>query len=404
MLDVLNDLRAVTATPGRGCTRLAFTHFEDQAHDYVWDHLRRISGLSRVEDAAGNTFIVPTNALQTPSPIVLVGSHLDTVIEGGWLDGALGVATGIHVIEQRARAGQADPGLGLVIFRDEEGVRFNTGLFGSKTFSGKCTSDDLEVRDGDGVRVRDVVPDPKGCCDYTPPVSPAAFLECHIEQGERLIACGSRVGVVSAIVGIRRFELVGIGMANHAGTTDMKRRVDALVPVAEVVSRCPELVAGAADAVVTCGRLHVEPGAPNIVPGRASAIVEFRGLDEPTLDVIETRLHALVASVPPAVSGGRRAELRLERVATVAPTTTDDGLNRLMVEILERRGLPFEIMASMAGHDTQQAARRCRASMFFIPSIGGISHNPSEDSPAEDIIGAGELMAAWADRCVAACS
>ncbi len=123
MLELLRGLRSITATPGRGCTRLAYTHFEDQAHDYVWERLRAISGLQRIEDAAGNTFIVPPSAVEDGSPIVLMGSHLDTVIEGGWLDGALGVAAAVHVVESRARGGHADHHLGLVIFRDDAKTR-----------------------------------------------------------------------------------------------------------------------------------------------------------------------------------------------------------------------------------------------------------------------------------------
>ncbi len=403
MLGILRDLRGITATPGRGCTRLAYTHFEDQAHDLVWNRLRTISGLAREDDAAGNTFIVPTSVLGARKPIVLIGSHLDTVIEGGWLDGALGVAAGMSVIERRVCDGRADPHVGLVIFRDEEGVRFNTGLFGSTVFAGGCLPSDLDAKATDGVRVRDVVPDPDGCCEYQPPVHPAAFLECHIEQGERLIVTESEVGVVSSIVGIRRVEIVGVGMANHAGTTDMRRRVDALVPVAHVVARCPALVDGLDDAVITCGRLQVDPGAPNIVPGRATAIVEIRAQDTATLDTIEGRLRSLVSGATPAVSGGRCAEISLEAIVAVAPTPTNDTLNTLLSEILESRGVPFLYLASMAGHDTQRVARRCRASMFFIPSIDGVSHNPDEDSREADIELAGDLMLAWTERCVREC-
>jgi N-carbamoyl-L-amino-acid hydrolase len=403
MLDTLRDIRRITSTPQRGCTRLAYTHFEDQAHDYVWDKLRALDGLAREEDAAGNTFIVPTGSLHTDEPIVLIGSHLDTVIEGGWLDGALGVVAGMYALQGRADGGAADPRVGLVVFRDEEGVRFNTGLFGSGVFAGGCTPGALEIVSTDGVRLHDVVRDPEGCCTYRPPVRAAAFLECHIEQGERLSTHDCRVGVVSGIVGIRRFELVGQGMANHAGTTDMRRRLDALVPVADVVARSPGLVEDLEDAVITCGRMQVEPGAPNIVPGRASAIVEIRGRDDATLDAIEQRLRSLIADLGPAVSGGRCAEVSMESIVSVAPTPTDATLNDLLAEILEERNIAFRRMASMAGHDTQQAARRCGASMFFIPSIDGVSHNPAEDSHEEDIQLAGDLMLAWVERCVAAC-
>jgi acetylornithine deacetylase/succinyl-diaminopimelate desuccinylase-like protein len=183
----------------------------------------------------------------------------------------------------------------------------------------------------------------------------------------------------------------------------MRRRLDALVPIADVVARSPGLVEDLEDAVVTCGRMQVEPGAPNVVPGRATAIVEIRGRDDATLDTIEQRLRSLIADLGPAVSGGRCAEVAMESVVSVAPTATDAALNNLLIEILDQRDIPFRRMASMAGHDTQQAARRCDASMFFVPSVDGVSHNPAEDSREEDIQLAGDLMVVWAERCIAAC-
>ena len=397
MVDVLRDLRGITATPGQGCTRIAYTHYEDQAHDYVWERLRGTPGLRRVHDAAGNMFVVPEAPVATGQPHVLIGSHLDTVIEGGWLDGSLGVAAAMHVLSQRVGL-SAD--VSLVVFRDEEGVRFNTGLFGSKVFAGRCQSTDLDATDGDGVRVRDVVPDPAGCRDYLPPIDPSVFLECHIEQGVRLVTRKKRVGVVTSIVGIRRFALVGTGSANHAGTTDMLRREDALVPVAQIVGRLPTLVEGIDDAVITCGRLLVQPGAPNVIPGRATAIVEMRAHDESTLDTIEQRVRALVVQT----RGSGTVEVELQPSVVVPSAPTDPEARACLEAVLAARSIPFERLPSMAGHDTQQAGHRCAAGMFFIPSIDGVSHNPAEDSRYEDIELAGDIMLAWVESCLARCS
>lgn len=400
MLETLRGLRGITTTD-RGCTRVAYTAAEDEAHAFVWDRLRSIDGLARVVDAAGNLFVVPESAtVEGASPIVLVGSHVDTVIEGGWLDGTLGVAAGMHVLEALAEGERAHAGAGLVVFRDEEGVRFNTGLFGSRVYAGLCTANDLDVRDRDGTAVRSVVPDPAGCLAYEPPVPVAAFLECHIEQGMRLVDRGARVGVVTGIVGIRRYELTGIGVANHAGTTEMRRRRDALVPVASVVGRLPPLVADLDDAVITCGRLTVRPGAPNVVPGTATAVIECRAHDRGHLDLLETRLADLVTD---SLAGfpDRGAGLELTPVVSIDPTPTDRRLGALLENALERDGIPFMAMPSMAGHDTQHAARRGPAGMFFIPSIGGISHNPEEDSTPEDITVAGDVMLEWVRACLA---
>lgn len=401
ILDVLGDLRKITATPGRGCTRIAYTHLEDEAHDYVWQHLQSVPGLTRLEDAAGNMFIVPSTAVDgRGEPLVLVGSHLDTVIEGGWLDGALGVATGMYVVQRRATPHGADPRVGLVVFRDEEGVRFSSGLFGSRVFGGLCREHHLDAVDREGIRIRDVVPDPKGCVNYRPPVRLAGFLECHIEQGMRLVNLGKRVGVVTGIVGIRRFELISEGVANHAGTTEMRRRVDALVPVAHVVGRLPSLVRDVDGAVITCGRLRVDPGAPNIVPGAVSAMIEIRAGEGPLLDTIEGRLRDLVRDLEPPLPGGRLAAVSLRPIVTVEPTPSDTSLMDRLAGVLDARGVTYERLPSMAGHDTQHAAHRCPAGMFFIPSIDGISHSPAENSREEDITLAGETMLAWVERCV----
>jgi hydantoinase/carbamoylase family amidase len=353
-----------------------------------------------VRDAAGNMFIVPAaierDAAQ--APVLLLGSHLDTVAEGGWLDGALGVAAAAHVVERLGRSGRR---VGLVVFRDEEGVRFRKGLFGSKVFAGLCAADDLSAADADGVRVRDVVPDAAGCLDYRRPVRPAAYLECHIEQGVRLIERGRRVAVVTGIVGIRRFEMIGSGAANHAGTTEMTRRVDALVPVAAAVARLPELVSDLENAVITCGRITARPGAANVVPGEAVALVEFRAGDQATLDLIERRLRELIGAGRPPSPRFTMAPVRFEPVSDIAPVAMDPQLNDVLLEVCQARGLPLERLPSMAGHDAQHVARVCPAAMLFIPSIGGISHSPAEDSAPEDIELAAELMLAWADRVAA---
>jgi hydantoinase/carbamoylase family amidase len=402
VLSLLTELRAITATPGRGCTRLAYTPLESEAHGLVWSHFAR-RGFVRLGDAAGNMFVLPEAVASdaATSPVVLVGSHLDTVIEGGWLDGALGVALGARVVDALAPKGRR---VGLVVFRDEEGVRFGTGLFGSKVFAGLCTEADLAATDAEGERLADLVPDAAGCLQYQRPVRPAAYLECHIEQGLRLIERGRRAAGVSGIVGIRRVELVGTGAANHAGTTEMHRRVDALVPVAEIVARLPSLVADLPEAVITCGRMLVLPGAPNIVPGEVRATVEIRDCRTSTMDLVERRLRDLASAVRPATARSRMAQVRITPVVEIPPAPTDAGLNAVLAEVLTEHGLPVEQLPSMAGHDAQHVARVCPTGMLFIPSIGGVSHHPAEDSDPKDILLAATLMTAWAERAAATCS
>ncbi len=401
ILDVLDAFRAISASE-RGNTRLAYTEWEDRARDVVRDYLRALPGYVMVDDAAGNLFVVPEEATGVDGrPIVLIGSHVDTVIEGGWLDGTLGVAAGIASLSTLGADPETPLPLGLVVFRDEEGVRFNSGLFGSHVFAGLCQPTDLAKQDRDGCALGDVVPNPAGCLDYTPPVTPLAYLECHIEQGLRLEDAGARVGLVTGMVGIRRYDLTGVGQANHAGTTEMRRRVDALTPVAEVIGKLPVLVEDLEDTVITCGRIGVRPGAPNIVPGTAQAVVEIRSGNSETIEIVSGRLQDLVAGATPAISGGRCAELSLTGIVDVPPTRMDGDVLRDLASVVEGLGLPHLQMPSMAGHDAQHAAFRCPAGMFFIPSLEGISHAPDENSRPEDIEMAAQVMTAWAQAVLA---
>lgn len=397
-LDLLNELRELTATPGRGCTRIAYTHLEDEAHDRLWDRFSS-GGFRRLHDAAGNTFILP-EAASSDQPVILVGSHLDTVIEGGWLDGALGVAVAAEVLQRLKPNPRNGIAVGLVVFRDEEGVRFGEGLFGSRVFAGRCTSAQLDVRDGAGISLREVVPDPEGCLSYRRPVNPLAYLECHIEQGRRLIDQGARIGVVGGMVGIRRLEARARGVANHAGTTEMHRRLDALIPVAALVSGLPRLVRHREDAVITCGKLSVQPGAANIVPGSAAALVEIRARDSETLDAIEAELRLQASSLEPPTPETQLAPVSITRLVDIKPAPTDPRLVEWLEEVLEVRGVPARRLFSMAGHDTQHAGLVCPAGMFFIPSLEGVSHSPEEDSRVEDIELAAEVMLAWVERCL----
>lgn len=397
VLEFLQRLRKIT-TSERGCTRIAYTEAEQQAHDLAWETVVDLGGLVRREDAAGNLFIVPEAALAADHEVLLAGSHLDTVVEGGWLDGGLGVAAGLTALRGLTKDGQAHERFGVVVFRDEEGVRFNTGLFGSLVFAGLCTEEALAVRDRDGVAVADVVPDPAGCVDYHPPVKPLAFLECHIEQGNRLVEAEQRIGVVDGIVGISRFALTAVGLANHAGTTEMSRRRDALIPVARVVADLPPLVQGLKYTVITCGRLHVAPDAANIVPGRVDAVIEIRGQDRPTIDRVTENLRSMIDDVAARHHG---VVLTLDPIVSVAPTPTDPSLRRRLAAVLTEMDIDGGIMPSMAGHDTQHAMYQCPAGMFFIPSIGGISHNPDEDSTEDDVVLAGDVMTGWVTRVLA---
>ena len=285
------------------------------------------AGLAVEVDAAGNLFG------RTDDPAVLIGSHLDSVPQGGKFDGALGVVAGIEAIE---RVGQG----AVVAFRDEE-----RGCVGSTAFAAS------------GPR-------------------PSCFLELHVEQGPVLARAGVPLGLVSAVVGIARADRIFDGAAGHAGTVPMDARHDALVIAAEYVLRVRSVASAIDGAVATVGRLEVEPGFGNVIPGRVRLSVDARAPDRERLD----RLVAALELEP---------TFRLEPVAMA-----EEPRGALRAE-LEERGLPVVELPSGAGHDAAiLAGSGIPTAMLFVRSLhGGISHAPEEESSADDVLLAVEVLA-----------
>lgn len=286
------------------------------------------AGLAVVWDEGGN--VVGRLAGERPDlPEVWSGSHLDTVPVGGRLDGALGVVAALDAVE---RIGPQQRTLGVVVFRDEE-----TGCHGSRALV-----DREEL--------------------------PGAYVEVHVEQGPQLERAGAPVGVVTGIVAYARREVAFEGAAGHAGTTPMEARDDALCTAAEFVLRVRDTARQIDGAVATVGRLDVEPGAANVIPGRVRLTVDARAPDS-------ERLDALLSA------------LGLELAPRNEPVTMDDGVRRVLREEVERLGLPVVELPSGAGHDAGVlAAAGVEAGMLFVRSLnGGISHSPDEASSDEDV-------------------
>ena len=330
VLERLDELYAIGGGPG--ANRLGGSAEEDEAHALVAGWMRD-AGLEVEADAIGNLF-GRLRGRRPGLPEVWTGSHLDSVPQGGRLDGALGVVGGLEAV---VRLGVQERSLVVVAFRDEEGCS-GRGCVGSRAL---CAAG-LEPR-------------------------PEAFVELHVEQGPRLEAAGAPLAVVSAIAASARGEVVLVGREGHAGTTPMAARDDALVAAAELVLRLRDAAAAVEGAVATVGRLVAEPGATNVIPGRAVLSVDVRAPDDARLEE--------VCAVVPAV---------LSRTAAVAMDPRVAGVLR---EELERRGLPAVELASGAGHDAGVlAAAGVPTAMLFVRSLnGGISHSPQEHSSADDV-------------------
>lgn len=341
---------------------------------------QRLSGLGLDvrRDAAAN--VIGTLAGTRPSlrPIA-IGSHTDTVPEGGPLDGALGVAAAIACARAIRSSGlEMRHSLEVIDFAAEEAT-MGGGVLGSRAMAGQLELSELEGPAWDGrpisqhLETAGVEPE-RFATAARPKDSLAAYLELHIEQGGVLEQEGAQIGVVEGIVGIRRYELTFLGQANHAGTTPMRGRRDALVMAAPFVSGVREL-ALAEGIVGTVGTLAVHPGASNVIPGRVELTCEIRSLDDGVLTRAEWRLVELASA-----QGGT-----MEPLSATAPVRSARRLVDALTSACGRLGLSYRVMPSGAGHDAMCMAAITDMVMLFVPSRGGVSHSPDEYTSREDI-------------------
>jgi hydantoinase/carbamoylase family amidase len=379
----LAALGAIGALAGGGMARLAWTDEEFAAKAFLEARLRGL-GLRPARDAASNVWadIGPSG-----SPVLMIGSHLDTVPSGGRYDGALGVLGGLEVLRLLAEAGRPlRRRVRLCAFTDEEGARFGTGLFGSTAVAGDLDMEHLaSVRDVGGSGLDDAMTS-RGLRLQTLRDASAtldgveAYLELHIEQGPRLERMGRDVGLVTAITGIRQVQYTFQGEANHAGTTALTDRRDALLPAAETVvevRRAAERTGGRA--VATVGYLRPAPGAANVVPGETTMSVEVRSPESDVADGV----HADIARAAEVHARAHGAEIVREVRHHVAPAAMDDAWRARLRRQVEAIGETPVDLVSWAGHDAGALATRIPVAMLFVPSRAGLSHTPAEYTAPE---------------------
>jgi len=349
------------------------------------------AGLEPLIDGIGNVF----GRNPSVSRRLLVGSHSETQPRGGWLDGALGVVYALEL----ARAFAADPdcaGLGIeaVAWADEEGHFGN--MLGSRSFTDRITEAELAAaKNRDGVPLAAALEEAGFAGRPRERVDPGRFvgyLEAHIEQGDTLDSRGLKIGVVEGIVGIRNHWVTVTGQQNHAGTTQMVRRKDAVMALVKLAGRVYDRFAERAGprTVWTIGRILIDPNAPSIVPGRAEMQVQFRDLDEALLDRFGAALNELVAEAD------RAGPCRIETapMSVTEPRAMDPRFQELIEAAAERHVPGRHLrMPSGAGHDAQVVSHRLRAGMMFVPSLKGISHHWSEDTSDDDIVLGAQVFA-----------
>ena len=290
----LSELGEIGRQDSGGVTRLSFTGEERAAKDRATVYMEE-AGLSVREDAAGNLF-GRREGSDPDVPAVLVGSHVDSVYEGGNFDGPLGVLAGIEVVQTMEENGVETEGpVEVVAFTDEEGARFSFGMIGSRALAGRLSPEDLKHEDESGVSIakamRDYGLDPERIEEAARPAgSLAAYVELHIEQGRVLENEGLPVGVVTGIAAPVWRRLIFTGETGHAGTTPMELRRDALSAAAEVMAVIEVEASATGSSVGTVGRMGVEPGGINIIPGRVELSLDLRDIDGGTRDLLEERI------------------------------------------------------------------------------------------------------------------
>src|ERR1043165_6678248 len=386
----IKELSQFGANPEGGVSRVAFSDADVQGRKYIRALMEK-AGLKVRVDAAGN--IIGRREGRDPKlPVILFGSHADSVPHGGNYDGALGVLGALECIEilNQQNFVTAHP-LEVVVFSDEEG-----GLTGSHAAVGELSQAALQIKShsgktiGEGIRFIGGDPDnlqaaKRNSSDIL------AYLELHIEQGGILEAEKINIGVVEGIVGINMWDVTVLGFANHAGTTPMNQRKDALVAAAKLVESVNQIARTIPGRqVATIGMIRAEPGAPNVIPGKVVMSLEIRDLQKSKIDLVFEKVKQSAEKIA-RETGTTMSFAPLD--VTAIPAPTDPRLRKIIQEAATDLGLTTKLMPSGAGHDAQDIARIAPIGMIFVPSAGGISHSPKEFTTASDMAnGASVLM------------
>jgi N-carbamoyl-L-amino-acid hydrolase len=387
--------RPTNGTFADGVSRVAYSDADVAGRKYVID-LMRSSGLEPRIDPAGNVFAKRVGT-ESSLPPILFGSHIDSVPSGGNFDGDLGSLAALGVIEALDRGSvKTRHPLEIVVWSAEEGVAFGRGLAASRIVAGDVKPADMDaVWNGmtRGDCVRRIGGNPSRIMEAVRPKGAHhAYLELHIEQGGTLERDKVAIGVVEGIVAIQRYTAVVTGFGNHAGTTPMAERQDALIAASQLTLAVREAVnAKPGRQVGTVGQLNVEPNAPNVIPGLVRMTIELRDMSTPKLDVIIADIRRRAS----AIAANTKTKIEINELSTNPPALAAEDVQRAIERASKSLGLSNRRQPSGAGHDAQMMAQLGPMGMIFVPSVAGISHSPRELTKWEDCAnGANVLLAA----------
>ncbi|WP_194775303.1 Zn-dependent hydrolase [Pararhodonellum marinum] len=372
---------------GRGY-RVAYSKGDIEGRAWFMQ-LMENAGLEVSIDSGGN--ILGKRKGKNPSlKTIAFGSHIDMVPDGGDYDGTLGSLVALEVIEVlNENKIVTDHPLEIIIFSNEEG-----GTFGSKALVGKLTTDNLKLMSQSGLTIAEGI---KAISGDTHNLTSCirnkeeflAFVELHIEQGGILDKENIRVGVVEGIVGIDEWDVTVEGFANHAGTTPMNLRKDAMLSAAKLIIACNEVISShKGKQVGTVGKISAQPGAYNVVPGKAVFGLEIRDLSQDKIRTLFQEIEKRAAAI--AAEDG--TTITFNQILNMSPALSNKAIQDKIVQSAKELGLTYKNMQSGAGHDSQQMATIAPMGMIFVPSVGGISHSPKEFTKAADIANGANVL------------
>ena len=393
---LVNDFEAMSqfTAPGEGINRLAFTDADWAGRQYIIDRMVD-AGLTVETDGFGN--VIGYKVGKNPDlPVVMVGSHTDSVPNGGNYDGVVGVLSAIEVIRSMNDDGfEYDHTIAVVSFMCEESGRFGDATLGSKAMRGELTVQDLHrLRDKQGTSLYEVLkgrnlhPDEIEQVEYKRPVK--SFTEIHIEQGKVLEHEQKRIGIVTGIAGPERFYVTIRGNADHSGATPMNLRHDALCGASKIILGIEEIAAMQEEPPVvgTVGIVEVTPGAMNVIPGVVKLGVDIRSISE----VARSSVVTLIKEFIDVTAEKRGLSYTIEPVAQDHPVAMHPAMIREIEEAVTSLGVEYMALPSGAGHDAMHWADDVPTGMIFIPCLGGISHNPAEFAEMDDIVTGAEVL------------
>jgi allantoate deiminase len=366
--------------PGEGITRAAWSPVHMEALRWFRARLAE-AGLDSSLDTAGN---VIGRWQAGDGSVLALGSHLDSVPNGGRFDGTLGTLSSLAAVELlRERGFTPSRPIWVIAFMDEEGTRFGASMFGSRAFVGEELSEYLGHADAGGVTVAEAMSqaglEPADVASARAIDDLGQFIELHVEQGRVLEEAGIEIGIVTGIVGLLQAQVELHGEEDHAGATPMRARRDALAGSARIMLSLREQARSLRDATLTVGKVSVRPGAYNVIPGYCSFSVDFRAADPDQFATLRSLLEETVQTI--ATAEGLVAEIHL--TDQIAPAPLDEGLLSALEGAAEHEGASHMRLPSGAGHDTQVLAPYVPSAMLFVPSRRGVSHSPAEQTRPE---------------------